>query len=215
MKPLVVKPLVVKLGGAQAASPDLPRWLAAVEAARLPLVLVSGGGPFADAVREAQTRIGFSDAAAHRMALLAMEAFGLALADLAPRLAPASSEAEIAAALARNRVPLWSPRALLAGAPDVPESWVVTSDSLALRLAARLAAPALLLVKAVDLPAKADLGELVRANVLDAAFPRFAARFHGDIRLAGPALLDGTARAWAEGRPGGVILRAAVPAPIG
>ncbi len=70
---------VVKLGGSLAASAHLPRLLQ--ELARLPdLVIAPGGGPFADAVRRAQTERGFDDAAAHDMALLAMAQFGRMLA---------------------------------------------------------------------------------------------------------------------------------------
>ena len=47
-------PLVVKLGGSHAGSALLRPWLRAIEAAAGRVVLVPGGGPFADAVRDAQ-----------------------------------------------------------------------------------------------------------------------------------------------------------------
>ena len=34
------------------------------------MIVVPGGGPFADAVRASQAEIGFDDAAAHEMAML-------------------------------------------------------------------------------------------------------------------------------------------------
>src|SRR5688572_11112389 len=68
-------PTVVKLGGSYALSPRLPAILAAIRASHVPVVVVPGGGPFADAVRAAQPRMGFGDRAAHRMALLAMAQF--------------------------------------------------------------------------------------------------------------------------------------------
>jgi aspartokinase-like uncharacterized kinase len=74
--------MVVRLGGSHAFSPWLRPWLAAIRAAAGGVVVVPGGGPFADAVRLAQTAMGFDDLAAHRMALLAMAQYGLALAGL-------------------------------------------------------------------------------------------------------------------------------------
>ncbi len=64
--------MVVRLGGSHAFSPLLRPWLAAIGAAAGRVVLVPGGGPFADTVRSAQAAMGFDDLAAHRMALLAM-----------------------------------------------------------------------------------------------------------------------------------------------
>ena len=43
-----------------------------------------GGGEFADAVREHDRRFGLRPQTAHRMAILAMDQFGWALADLIP-----------------------------------------------------------------------------------------------------------------------------------
>ena len=65
---------------------------------------VAGGGVFADAVRSAQQRFTFSDAAAHAMALLAMEQYAALLADLDPALRRCADAGEIRAALAAGSV---------------------------------------------------------------------------------------------------------------
>ncbi len=169
---------VVKLGGSFATSPLLRRWLEAIAGAP-GVVLVAGGGPFADAVRAAQPVMGFDDGAAHRMALLAMNQFALALAALAPRLLPADDVPAIEAALAGGRVPVWCPWPMLRGEPGIAESWDVTSDSLALWLAARLAAARLVLVKH-------RVAALAAPGLVDAAFARFRAAFAGEVVLAGP-----------------------------
>ena len=72
-------------------------------------MLVPGGGPFADAVRSAQPRMGFDDDAAHHMALLGMDQYGRALAALNKRFTPAASIAGIRRALRAGNVPVWSP----------------------------------------------------------------------------------------------------------
>ena len=132
----MTRPIVVKLGGSLAYSDRLTDWISAVEAARPPVVVVAGGGPFADQVRAAQTRMGFDDAAAHRMALLAMAQFAWALAGLSPRLRPAGSLEAIDGLRSHGLVPVWDPVPMAGAAGDVPQSWSVTSDSLACWLAA-------------------------------------------------------------------------------
>src|SRR3546814_1733087 len=84
---------VVKLGGSLAGGPELTGWLDALAAGGGSIVLVPGGGPFADAVRTMQRRWSFGDATAHHLALLAMEQYGLMLAGLQPVLRPAASRA--------------------------------------------------------------------------------------------------------------------------
>lgn len=168
--------LVVKLGGSLAAGTLLERWLDAIVAASGRVVVVPGGGPFADAVRALQPRLGFDDATAHALALLAMGQYGLVLAARAPALLPAESPDDIGRALAAGRVSVWLPPRTLGTAEGVPESWDVTSDSLALWLATRLGAPAVLLVKSAS-----EGGDL-----LDRAFARFRALYAGDVFLAGP-----------------------------
>src|SRR5437763_974004 len=90
---------VIKLGGSHAFAPHLAHWLDAIGHCAGRIVVVPGGGPFADAVRDAQPRMGFDDSAAHRMALLAMEQYGCALASLKTCFALAETRAEIGRAL--------------------------------------------------------------------------------------------------------------------
>src|SRR5579875_2749273 len=139
--------IVVKLGGSQAGRPHVGGWLEALAACAGHVVLVPGGGPFADVVRTLQPKIGFDDIAAHHMALLAMEQFGRALASLRSGFELAVSMAAIADALERGCVPVWAPLMMAARAADIPASWDVTSDSLAAWLAGRLGVKRLVLVK--------------------------------------------------------------------
>ena len=106
------KGCVVKLGGSLAFAPALTEWLAALAASGGRVVLVPGGGPFADQVRDAQRRRRFDDATAHRMALLAMEQYGLMLCGLHPALHPAKSRAEIRRLRREGLVPVWLPSAM-------------------------------------------------------------------------------------------------------
>jgi 5-(aminomethyl)-3-furanmethanol phosphate kinase len=167
--------IVVKLGGSLGEGEHLPAWLASLAPGAGRTVVVPGGGGFADAVRAAQRRHGFSDRAAHAMALLAMEQYGLMLADLLPALAPCRTLDAIGAALARRRVALWLPTELVLAEAAIPASWDVTSDSLAAWLAQRLGARRLVLVKSVAAPPPLEPRRLAAAGLVDRAFPDFAA----------------------------------------
>lgn len=190
--------LVVKLGGSSAATPDFPRWIQALEKATGPVVVVPGGGPFANTVRRYQPRLGYGDEAAHRMTVLAMEQFGLALASLGTRMVPASSEAEVHAGLEESRIPVWMPARTLHEAPEIAGDWSVTSDSIAAWLASRLRHARLLLVKQIDLPADSTLEALAGAKIVDDSF---LSMLHPAVRVqvAGPADLAMAGRRLSEG----------------
>ena len=180
--------IVVKLGGSHAFSKHLAAWLNALMLVAGRVVIVPGGGPFADAVRTAQPTMGFDDRAAHRMALLAMEQFGCALAGLRASLRLAESAAAIRAAVRAGTVPVWAPTRMVLKAKDVPASWDVTADSLAAWLAGLLGAKLLLLVKSSEAPqGPVRAADLAARGVVDPCFPRFLAASGARAYLGGPS----------------------------
>ncbi len=180
--------VVVKLGGSLGAAGTLAGWLAAVlEHGGGHAVIVPGGGVFADAVRTAQRRDGFSDRAAHRMAVLAMEQYAHLLLDLAPDLVACAALAEMRAALAAGGVALWLPARMVAADPLIAGSWDVTSDSLAAWLARRLEAARLVLIKSALPPRpSATPARLAALGLVDAAFPAFAEAANCPVECCGP-----------------------------
>src|SRR5579863_3883449 len=179
---------IVKLGGSHAAEPHLREWLAALATCGGRVVIVPGGGPFADRVREMQASMGFDDRAAHHMALLAMEQFGVAIAGLEPRLVRAASLAAIDQALRQTRAPVWTPVRMALGADDLPPSWDVTSDSLAAWLAGRLGARKVMLVKhGVPYSLRPDVDQLTARGIVDPLFARHLRASRAEAVVAGPA----------------------------
>lgn len=179
---------VVKLGGSYAFSSDLQGWLAAIASNAGDIVLVPGGGPFADAVRSAQPRMGFDDDAAHHMALLGMDQYGRALAALNKRFTPAASIAGIRRALRAGNVPIWSPTEMVLKRNDIPRSWEVTSDGLAAWLACRIGARRVLLIKHVDPPPDPiRIEDLVARGVVDRSFAAFLRDGAVEASIVGPA----------------------------
>jgi aspartokinase-like uncharacterized kinase len=177
---------IVKLGGSHAGGPHLKDWLAAIAAEAGSMAIVPGGGPFADAVRTAQTSMGYDDRAAHAMALMAMAQFGSALESLNPALRLAASRAAILRALKERKVPVWSPERM-ARAAALPETWELTSDSLAAWLAGALGAGRLVLVKHGRFETTTvDADELVARGVVDPLFPRYLRESGARAWLAAP-----------------------------
>jgi 5-(aminomethyl)-3-furanmethanol phosphate kinase len=177
---------IVKLGGSHASGPHLKDWLAAIAAEAGAVVIVPGGGPFADAVRSAQASMGYDDSAAHAMALMAMAQFGRALESLNPALQLTASRSAISRALKDGKVPVWSPEPM-ARAAALPETWALTSDSLAAWLAGALGAHRLVLVKHGRFDAAAvDIHDLVARGVVDPLFPRYLRQSGARAWLASP-----------------------------
>jgi aspartokinase-like uncharacterized kinase len=178
---------IVKLGGSHAKGPHIQDWLQAIAAEAGAVVIVPGGGPFADAVRSAQAAMGYDDSAAHAMALMAMAQFGRALMSLNPALRVTASRSAISRALKDRKVPVWSPEPM-ARAAALPETWAMTSDSLAAWLAGALGAGRLVLVKHGRFEAQAvDVHELVARGVVDPLFPRYLKESGARAWLAAPS----------------------------
>ena len=198
--------IITKLGGSYAGSPQLRVWLDTLESCAGRVVIVPGGGPFADAVRTAQKTIGFDDRAAHRMALLAMEQYACAIASLGRRCKLAVSAAEMHAVALEGGVPIWSPLPMALAAGELPASWELTSDSLAAWLAGALGSTRVLLVKRkrpTDIP---SAERLAAEGVVDALFPRFLRASGAVAHIAGPHDIGSAAAAIRAGKMPGLQL---------
>ena len=173
---------VVKLGGSLLGTASLSPLLATLSrlAESRRLVVVPGGGPFADAVRHACERHDPGRSAAHWMAILGMEQHAQLLAGLLPTARLAQDLVGIERALADKRLCLLAPHAWLRAADPLPHGWHVTSDSIAAWVAARLAAARLVLLKSVEgvldgdgrLAPELDAAAASQAGVVDPHFLR-------------------------------------------
>ena len=108
------------------------------------MLVVPGGGPFADAVRTVDRDGELGDRLAHRLALAAMDQLGMVLRGCCPKPSR-SRHLRAPAALG-----LLLAASAFAGRPDVPETWAVTSDSLAVLAAGAIGADEAILLKPVD-----------------------------------------------------------------
>ncbi len=108
------------------------------------IIIVPGGGIFADAVRQACDRFCISDDAAHWMAILAMEQYAYYIRD--------RTSVHVSASLddIPSGVTLLLPYAFLMERDELPHSWDVTSDTIAAWIAKYLGLSSFVKVTDVD-----------------------------------------------------------------
>jgi aspartokinase-like uncharacterized kinase len=164
---------VIKVGGGLSATPGaLDAVGAAIAAAgrRARLLVVPGGGPFADAVRGFERVERLSADAAHWMAILAMDQYAHVLAERIP--APLLEEpGAISSALGTAGVAVLAPYRWMRAADVLPHTWDATSDSVAAFVAGALDAERLVLVKPTDGAPGPELTDACFESVRPAGMP--------------------------------------------
>jgi len=111
------------------------------------VLVIPGGGPFADAVRAVDAQFALRDDASHWMAILAMDQYAHLLAALTSRSALVDDPLMARTACAAGLIPILAPYRWLRAIDPLPHSWDVTSDSIAAWLALDAGASELILVK--------------------------------------------------------------------
>jgi aspartokinase-like uncharacterized kinase len=143
---------VIKVGGSLTATPAvLDQVCRAIgHAAREQRILVvPGGGPFADVVREFDRSVGLSPDAAHWMAILAMDQYAHVLAERIPGAVLVEEPGAILESMRPGSVAVLAPSRWMRSADVLPHAWDVTSDSIAAFVAGAVDATRLLLIKPV------------------------------------------------------------------
>ena len=162
--------IVVKLGGSLYNTSELKTWLNALDqyAKLQPIIIVPGGGPFANQVRDAQQLHQFDDSYAHHMAILAMAQFGLLIKGITPHCQLLYFPTD--RPVTPKGLSVWLPNESLLSQPEILHSWAITSDSLALWLANKLNSEQLILVKQNHVSSNRSVIDLSKLDVLDAGF---------------------------------------------
>lgn len=160
---------IVKLGGSLLYSKWLNQWLDFSKPSNNPCIIVPGGGIFAKTVYAVDQKIACSSYTAHRMAILAMQQYGVLLHDKSKNLFLARDIRQIQENALKKRDSIWLPDPDI----DITHSWKVTSDSIAAWLAKQISATIMFLVKSLAMNQKAiSLDNAVKEEIIDSAFPQ-------------------------------------------
>lgn len=184
---------IVKFGGSLYYQPALLRaWLQTLSAdARDELfVLVPGGGPFADLIRNAQRDFALSDVQAHKLAIDAMCQFGRLLLTMCDKAQP--FDLATPPPLSGTGLQIWLPDIDRLNQTSLAKDWSVTSDSIALWLAQQYQQP-LTLLKSVS-QFGASLQQLTADGHIDNAFRPIYLDSPVPLRLLSANAADGSDR---------------------
>lgn len=175
--------IVVKVGGSLFDHPALGAGLRAYLESPAPkgVLLVPGGGPVADAVRELDGIHGLGEETAHWLALRSLGVTAALLAHLldAPGILLTSPLEGEVKEVGRSQFQVLDPFAFALEDESrpgaLPHSWSVTTDSIAARVAVVHRAERLVLLKSVDIPEDVSWHEAAANGWVDAHFPQIAA----------------------------------------
>jgi aspartokinase-like uncharacterized kinase len=174
--------VVAKVGGSLYDLPDLGKklraWLGQLSDASV--LIVPGGGPAADVVRELDATHGLGQNTAHWLALRALTFNAFWLKEILPgsELTATPCPALLQGGAAENHLYILDAFAFAEadeGSPGaLPHTWDATSDSVALRAALVGSATHLYLLKSRSVPEGTSWHEAARLGLVDPYFPRLA-----------------------------------------
>ncbi|MEW4565699.1 hypothetical protein AB1K70_24470 [Bremerella sp. JC770] len=182
---------VWKLGGSLFDLPDLAERIHrqyAQQSPSLPVIIIPGGGAFADSVRKLDKVHKLDPTDSHRLALDAMRLSASLIASLLQQTVITDWESQQTSLAAWKRdddppgLHVWNVidtwHTLLPELErvcgEIPADWRLTSDSIAAALAAYWGAEQLVLVKSIDRPAESSWEAVAKTGAVDDVFPQVA-----------------------------------------
>jgi len=175
--------LIVKVGGSLLDWPELserlPGFLQGLGDPAKRTLLLAGGGATVDLIRALDPIHHFGEERSHHLAIQALDLTALILSNILGNSRVIFDESEFAACWDAGTYPILAPSRLLGGdlnleGDALPESWEVTSDSIAAWLAARLRVERLVLLKSANVPHETSRSLAARLGLVDPYFPRIA-----------------------------------------
>ena len=188
---------VIKVGGSLSVGGGLEGLMVAIGrlSRHFRILIIPGGGAFADLVRDHDRRYHLRGTTAHKMAILAMDQYGYLLLDLSKEGRPAWSLQGVKEILRSGKLPILPPSRLLLRYDPFEPSWDVTSDAIAAYIAGLVGAKTLVLLKDVDGIFERD----PRSDPQTALLPqvrRAELKQYGGVDLAFPRVLGGVRSCW-------------------
>ncbi len=177
---------VLKIGGSWITNPNLKTLLKRLEKKkRGKIIIVAGGGCFADSVRFAFKKTRMSEKTANTLALKSTEIFSSYMKDINKNLYLTSNKR-----FKKNSINVWLPSITLSKEKSFKKNWNSTSDSIAAWLSKNIKAEGVVFVKSLKKFKKINkLGVLQKKNIIDKNVSTYLKSFKGEIKITGLNIL--------------------------
>ena len=177
---------VLKIGGSWITNPNLITLLKRLDKKKKgKIIIVAGGGCFADSVRFAYKKTRMSEKIANTLALKSTEIFSSYMKDINKNLYLTSNKR-----FKKNSINVWLPSITLSKEKSFKKNWNSTSDSIAAWLSKNIKAEGIVFVKSLKNFNKINkLGVLQKKNIIDKNVSTYLKSFKGEIKITGLNIL--------------------------
>ena len=177
---------IIKIGGSWIKNANLKKLIKLLANIKNQnLIIVPGGGIFADAVREASKLNNLSENKSHFLALKSTEIFGHMIKSFEKRIHLTKSIDNF------KEKNLWLPSKILKNEQSFINNWESTSDSVATWLYSRITSRGLIIVKSVYMGEKKTykIKTLQKKRILDSNMHLYLNKIN-NIKIIGPEIID-------------------------
>ena len=177
---------VLKIGGSWITNPKLKTLIGRLEKKKKgKIIIVAGGGCFADSVRFASKKTKMSEKLANTLALKSTEIFCSYLKNINKKLYLTTDKR-----FKENSLNVWLPSVILSNEKSFKRNWDSTSDSVAAWLSDNIKADGLVFIKSLKKFEKINkLADLQKKNIIDKNTSTYLKSFKGEIKITGLDIL--------------------------
>jgi len=179
---------IVKIGGSWLKNPKLPSLINFLQKfAKEKIVLVVGGGVFAETVRSVYISNKMTEETGHILAMKATEIFAYYLKSINPKISITNKITNFA----KKNLNLWIPTKKLSFEKKFQKSWESTSDSIAAWLYSNTKSKGVVFIKSLSFKndEKLKLRDLQKKKILDLNVKNYIKR-KKNLKIVGPEIID-------------------------
>ena len=179
---------IVKIGGSWLQNPKLPSLVSFLQKfANQEIVLVVGGGVFAETVRDVYKANKMSEATGHVLAMKATEIFAYYLKSINPDILITHKITNFI----KKNLNLWLPTEKLSFEKKFEKNWESTSDSIATWLYSNTKSKGVVFIKSLSFAndEKLKLKDLQKKSIMDLNVKKYIKR-KKNLKIVGPEIID-------------------------
>ena len=179
---------IVKIGGSWLKNPKLPSLLSFLQKfANHKIVLVVGGGVFAETVRDVFKSNKMTEVTGHVLAMKATEIFAYYLKSINPDILITYKITNFI----KESLNLWLPTEKLSFEKKFEKNWESTSDSIATWLYSNTKSKGVVFIKSLSFSneEKLKLKDLQKKNIMDLNVKKYIKR-KKNLKIVGPEIID-------------------------